>query len=318
MFKHLVSWLLSAFGSLEIDARCRSIPPNHHIIIFAKGISRLSRITGKEHKNMSRFLLGLVLDLPVTNGQESPQIIMAVRTLLDFLYLAQLTSHSSSTLARMEESLSHFHDNKDIFVELRICNHFKYSKLHSLLHYVPLIQLFGTTDNYNTEQTEQLHIDTTKDAYNATNHKDEYHQMTTWTEHHEKVQLHSSFIKWRQRTNRESAPSLPATIGPPHPSAHRLTMAQLPTLKAISFNDLVRDYGAIEFQDALVDFIAQTNNPMASGATLSALASDTLIPFRAVPVYHKIKFSNPNGSKIINSIQVRPDQKDSRGHQVPS
>ena len=238
MFKHLVSWLLSAFGSLEIDARCRSIPPNHHITIFAKGISRLSRVTGKEHKNMSRFLLGLVLDLPVTNGQESPQIIMAVRALLDFLYLAQLTSHSSSTLARMEESLSRFHDNKDIFVELGIHNHFKYPKLHSLLHYVPSIQLFGTTDNYNTEQTERLHIDTTKDAYNATNHKDEYHQMTTWTERREKVQLHSSFIKWRQRTNRESAPSLPVPIGPPHPSARRLTMARTPTLKAVSFNDL--------------------------------------------------------------------------------
>ena len=187
---------------------------------------------------MSRFLLGLVLDLPVTNGQESPQIIMAVRALLDFLYLAQLTSHSSSTLARMEESLSRFHDNKDIFVELGIHNHFKYPKLHSLLHYVPSIQLFGTTDNYNTEQTERLHIDTTKDAYNATNHKDEYHQMTTWTEHCEKVQLHSSFIKWWQRTNRESAPSLPVPIGPPHPSARRLTMARTPTLKAVSFNDL--------------------------------------------------------------------------------
>ena len=88
---------------------------------------------------MSRFLLGLVLDLPVTNGQESLQIITAVRTLLDFLYLAQLTSHSSSTLAHMEESLSRFHDNKDIFVELGIRNHFKYPKLHLLLHYVPLI-----------------------------------------------------------------------------------------------------------------------------------------------------------------------------------
>ena len=238
MFKHLVSWLLSAFSSLEINTRCQSIPPNHHITIFAKGISQLSCIMGKEHKNMSHFLLGLVLDLPVTNGQESPQTITAVHALLDFLYLAQLTSHSSSTLVCMEESLSRFHDNKHIFVKLGICNHFKYPKLHLLLHYVPSIRLFGMTDNYNTEQMERLHIDTTKDAYNATNHKDKYHQMTTWTEHREKVQLHSSFIKWWQWTNQESAPSLPAPIGPPHPSACRLTMAQMPTLKAISFNDL--------------------------------------------------------------------------------
>ncbi|KAN0131614.1 hypothetical protein V8E53_010456 [Lactarius tabidus] len=189
VFKTLVGWLIETFGASEIDMRCRSIPPNHHISIFARGISPLSRITGKEHKNMSCILLGLVLDLPVPNGQVSPH----------FLFLAQLPSHLSHTLARLEDSLSRFHNNKEVFVDLGICNHFKIPKIHSLLHYTPSIRLFGTTDNYNTEQTERLHIDTTKDAFGATNHKDEYSQMTTWVEHREKVQRHSSFIKWRQQ-----------------------------------------------------------------------------------------------------------------------
>ncbi|KAN0131568.1 hypothetical protein V8E53_010676 [Lactarius tabidus] len=317
VFKHLVAWLINTFGSSEIDARCRSIPPNHHISIFAKGISSLSRITGKEHKNMSRFLLGLVLDLPVPDGQVSPRIISAVRTLLDFLYLAQLPLHSSNTLARMEESLSRFHNNKEVFVDLGTCNHFKIPKLHSLTHYVPSIRLFGTTDNYNTEQTERLHIDFTKLAFGATNHKDEYYQMTTWLGRCEKVQLHSSFIKWRQRTNGDTTPSK-MPIGPPCPGARSLKIARTATLKAVSFDDLAQKYGAIEFQDALADFIARTNNPAASGAALSALASDTLIPFRSVPVHHRIKFSSPDGSEIVDSIQVRPEQKDARGRQVPS
>ena len=92
------------------------------------------------------------------HGQVSPRIITAACALLDFLYLAQLPSHSSFTLVCMEESLDHFHNNKDIFVELGIHNHFKIPKFHSLIHYVPLIWLFDTTDNYNTEQMEQLHI----------------------------------------------------------------------------------------------------------------------------------------------------------------
>jgi hypothetical protein len=58
--------------------------------------------------------------------------------------------------------------------------------------------LFGTTDNYNTEQMEHLHIDFTKDAYYATNHKDEYKQMTVWLECHEKVQQHAASIRWQQ------------------------------------------------------------------------------------------------------------------------
>jgi hypothetical protein len=226
VFKHLVSWLLSIFGPSEINARCQSIPLNHHISIFAKGISILSRVTGKEHKNMSLLLLGLILNLPVPNGQVSPWIIAAVHTLLDFLYLAQFPSHSPLTLARMDELLTHFHNNKDIFIDLGIRNHFNITKIHSLIHYILSIQLFGTTDNYNTEQRERLHINCIKDTYDTTNHKDECNQMTTWMEYHEKVQLHLSFIVWRQQSDQDSVPSV-MPIGAPCPHTQSLRMAKV-------------------------------------------------------------------------------------------
>jgi Plavaka transposase len=315
VLKHLIAWLIGIFGPAEIDARCRSLPPNHHISIFAKGISTLSRVTGKEHKNMSRLLLGLIMDLPVPNGQVSPRIIAAVRALLDFLYLAQLPSHTSTTIARLDESLSRFHDNKDVFVDLGIRDHFNLPKIHSLLHYIPSIRLFGTTDNYNTEQTERLHIDFAKDAYRATNRKDEYSQMTTWLERREKVQVHSTFIKWRQQP--DQVPSA-RPIGPPRPGARTLRMCRHATLKSVSFDDLAQKYGAIDFQDTLADFIAQTNHPTASGATLSRLAADTLIPFRSVPVHHRIKFTNMANSEIVDVVFVRPEQKDTRGRPIPS
>lgn len=317
VLKHLIAWLISAFGPAEIDARCRSLPPNHHISIFAKGISGLRRVTGKEHKNMCRILLGLVMDLPVPDGHVSPRIIAVVRALLDFLYLAQFPTHSSSSIARLEDSISRFHNNKDIFIDLGIREHFNLPKIHSLIHYGPSIRLFGTTDNYNTEQTERLHIDFTKDAYRATNRKDEYSQMTLWLERREKVQAHRSFIKWRQQSNQGSAPIV-KPLGPPRASTQRLKMPQNPAVRVVSFDTLANKYGAIDFQDALADFIAKLNNPMASGASLSALASDTLIPFRAVSVYHRFKFSDLDGCEIVDSVLVRPEQKDTRGRLIPS
>ncbi|KAI9433897.1 hypothetical protein H4582DRAFT_2112690 [Lactarius indigo] len=317
VLKHLIAWLIRTFGPAVIDARCRSIPPNHHITIFAKGISSLGRVSGAEHKSMCRLLLGLIADLPVPNGQVSPRIVTAVRALLDFLYLAQFPSHTSNTLACLDDSLSRFHNNKDVFVDLGVRKHFNIPKIHSLIHYSSSIRLFGTTDNYNTEQMERLHIDFTKDAYRATNHKDEYSQMTTWLERREKVQLHSMFIKWRQQSNWENVPS-PMQIGPLRPAARSLRMTRNPTLKAVSFDDLAQKYGAADFQDALADFIAQTNHPMASGAARSTLAEDTLIPFRSVPVYHRIKFTNYNTSEIVDVVHVRPEQKDTRGRPVPS
>jgi hypothetical protein len=42
--------------------------------------------------------------------------------------------------------------------------HIDIPKLHSLQHYVEVISSFGTTDDYNTETNEYLHIDYAKDA----------------------------------------------------------------------------------------------------------------------------------------------------------
>ena len=81
--------------------------------------------------------------------------------------------------------------------------------------------------------------------------------MTTWVERREKVQDHSAFIKWRQLSEQENVP-FSKPIGPPRPSARCLRMARYPPLKAVSFNDLAQKYGAIDFQDALADFIAVT------------------------------------------------------------
>ncbi|KAG2356418.1 hypothetical protein BDR07DRAFT_1453416 [Suillus spraguei] len=90
LVKHMISWLKSA---------C---------------ISVLSRVSGTEHQQICRFLLGITSDICLPDGIRSS---------------------------------------------------FNLPKLHSFRHYVTMIQIFGTTDNYNTEYTEQLHIDLAKDAY---------------------------------------------------------------------------------------------------------------------------------------------------------
>ena len=183
IMKHLIGWLIGIFGPVAINMQCKAIPPSHKILLFMKGISTLLCISGHEHKKMCSILLGLILDLLIPGGQDSSRVVKAVHTLLDFLFLAQFPSHTSETLRCLEDCLSAFHNNKDVFLDLGVQENFNIPKLHSLTHYARSIQLFGTTDNYNTEQSEQLHIDFAKDAYRATNCKDEYSQMTVWLEH---------------------------------------------------------------------------------------------------------------------------------------
>ncbi|KAH8977887.1 hypothetical protein EDB86DRAFT_2816589, partial [Lactarius hatsudake] len=318
--KHVKAWLITIFGTAEIDARCRSLPPNHHITLFPKGITTLSRISGKEHKNICRFLLGLIIDLAIPGGQLPARVIRAVRALLDFVYLAQYPSHTSQTLQRLEECLTRFHENKDVFIDLGVRRHMRIPKLHSLLHYRSSITLFGTTDNYNTEQSEQLHINFTKDAYRATNRKDEYTQMTAWLERREKVRMHTAFVELRTQSHLTSPPISTTLIGPLQVGARYLKMTQHPTVKAVTFDELAMDYGAVDFQDALADFIALVNYPSASAAALRSRAADTLLPFRSVPVFHRIKFTSREKSEdleIVDSVVIRPEQKDAHGRTIP-
>ena len=318
VMKHLIGWLVRIFGASAIDARCKSIPPNHKILLFTKGITILSRVSGQEHKKMCAILLGLIVDLPVPGGRDSSRVVKAVCALLDFLYLAQFQCHTSDTLSRLKDCLAAFHNNKAVFIDLGIRENFKIPKLHSLVHYASSICLFGTTDNYNTEQSEHLHIDLAKEAYRATNHKDEYTQMTTWLEHHEKVQRHVTSIDLRQ--NHLQNIWTRTLIGPLRARAQSIKIAQDPTKKAVPFPDIFSKYGASIFLDALGDFIALINNPGLGVRALRTRSANTLLPFCTVRVYHHFKFvsaSSAQGSEIVDAVYVRLEQKDKCGQIIP-
>ncbi|KAI1786027.1 hypothetical protein LXA43DRAFT_1065395 [Ganoderma leucocontextum] len=151
LIKHLVAWIQEAYGTEEIDARCRRMPLNQSLRHFAKGISQMSRVTGKEHQDISRILLGLIIGLPLPGGVSPACLVRATRAMLDFLYLAQYPTHTSQTLDLLQEHLEVFHANKSVFVDLGIRGSWQLPKLHSLDHYRCSIELFGTTDNYDTQ-----------------------------------------------------------------------------------------------------------------------------------------------------------------------
>ena len=86
LLKHLIGWIQAVCGDAEIDAQCRRLPPNHHIRLFMKGISNLSRVTGIEHDQFSRFLLALVADVRLPDGHSNAQlVIQSVQSLISFI-----------------------------------------------------------------------------------------------------------------------------------------------------------------------------------------------------------------------------------------
>ena len=79
VMKHLVTWVTTAFDKKDIDARCRCLPPNFNIRSFTKGITSLSRLTGKEHADMCRILLGLIVDMDLPDGTSPIPLTQSTR-----------------------------------------------------------------------------------------------------------------------------------------------------------------------------------------------------------------------------------------------
>lgn len=112
MVKHLTNWIQRIIGPKELDQRLSRLPPNHPIRIYPHGISSFSNMSGNEHRQLTKQLLGCLI------GLVSPKTLRATRALLDFVYLAQYQSHSDDTLGYLEDALRDFHADKDVFIQL--------------------------------------------------------------------------------------------------------------------------------------------------------------------------------------------------------
>jgi hypothetical protein len=268
LIKHLVDWLIKAFGPLEIDAHCCRLPPNHNLRSFTKGITLLSHVSGKEHDQIVRILIGLIVGLELGNGHSTIPLVQSAHALLDFLFLAQYPIHTDNTLELLEDALSQFHESKHIFIDLGIWNNFNLPKLHFAKHYALKIKHFGSADNFNTKYTECLHIDFTKDAYRATNCKAKYVQMTVRLERKEKISQHECFIQWCLNNNLLPTQSQCKWITPGLLISRTMHISQRPSSRRITINELITKHGAMYFHEALACFLTITRYPNLSANQL--------------------------------------------------
>lgn len=319
VIKRLTSWLLTILGDKEFDARVKCIPPNFCARHFSKGVSGLSQLSGREHRELAKILLCCSQGIPSISPADQFAFSAATRGLVDFAYISMYKQHDETTLTYLQKALDMFHEHKEVFLRLTKTRDLDWPKIHSLQHYIDSIRLIGVIGGVSTEEFEHAHIESSKNAHKLTNRRNEEIQMVKVVNRLEKVKTHAIYIKycrWVKRTQQlmsqvpsenisatqtisEFLPHPFSTLVTPKRKNHdiRLSLPQHPTRPALSFDVLASSnaYQCTHIVAALKDYIYRRIHPALDGSYSITRANQAIgLPFSAVDVFETLTINNPS------------------------
>jgi hypothetical protein len=170
-----------------------------------------------------------------------------------------------------------------------------------MLHYVQAIRDFGTTDNYNTEMFERFHIDCAKDAWRASNFKDELPQMVQWLSRQEKVAMFETYLEHYEGVEDIELESI-ASPG--------ISLSKCPSVPNQSLASIQSKHHCPSFSLQLIAYLNELLD--ASQRIPRSELANAQLPFNKLPVWHAFKLgrdalgNDVDPKEELDAIKARP------------
>ena len=185
---HDMKWAVRAVGADELDFRFSTLQPIVGFKHFKDRVSSLKQVTGRTHRDIERFIVGIIA------GKAPPSFVIAIRALMDFRYLAQSRQLNDTTLSSLSTSLQLFHQHKQTILDIgarvgkknKRMDHFQIPKLELMHGVVPSVIDSGAVIQWSADTTEHAHITEIKVPGRSGNNQDYNPQICRWLDRSEK------------------------------------------------------------------------------------------------------------------------------------
>jgi hypothetical protein len=205
---HDVKWCLYMLGAPEFDFRFSVLHNRTGYRHFAEGISRLKQVTGREQRDIQRYIIVVIADAV------PPRFLIAIRALLDFRYLAQSPMINEEICIRISSALLLFHRHKQAILDAGArrgkkneIHNWHIPKLELLQSVVPTVCLNGVPCQWSADFTERAHIDVVKEPVSSGNNRAHESQICRHLDRLEKVRDFSLWTSIRDSGVQFTVPS---------------------------------------------------------------------------------------------------------------
>ena len=170
---HDVKWCIHVLGEHEIDFRFSVLQPHTGFRHFREGISKMKQVTGREHRNIQRYIVGVIA------GKAPNDFVSAIRALMDFRYLAQAPVIDDHICTKIQAALNGFHVHKQSILDAgartgkgnKPIENWYIPKLELMQSTVPNIKANGVAIQWSADVTEHAHIAVVKDPSRSGNNQ---------------------------------------------------------------------------------------------------------------------------------------------------